>query len=137
MHTREERKGQGSTFVDLPAVEGIGWSATAVWRLRGPWSKKDEAHGTTPLDLSVRIEGLGFDDVGPDEGFAGTTDRARNIRPQSSRAMLGGLSYWPRRWMRLLGNVIVDRYNDALLAPEMGRKGNYVTLIGRLQVEVP
>jgi hypothetical protein len=137
LQAREERKGQGSTFLDLPPLVGLGWSGTAVWRLLGPRTKKDEAHGKTPVDLAVRYESLRFDDDGPDEGFAGTTDRARNIRAQSAQSVLGSLSCWPRPWIRLLGNVIVDRYNDALFAPEMGRKGNYVTLIGRLQLEVP
>jgi hypothetical protein len=137
LHAREERLGQGSTFKDLPAVKGLGWSGTAVWRLRGPRSKKDEAHGTQILELAARYERLRFDDEGPDDEFAGTTDRARNIRPQGSHSLLGGLSYWPRPWVRMIGNVILDRYDDTLLAPEMGNAGRYVTVIGRLQVEVP
>jgi len=132
LHGREERNGQGSTFDDLPAVEGFGWSATAVWRVMGAKKKSGP-----PLDLAARYESLSFDDVGPDEGFAGTGSRARNIRPQSSTSMSGGVSYYPRKWVRLIGNVVLDRYNDELLAPEPGRKGTYVTLIARLQVEIP
>jgi hypothetical protein len=132
LHGYEERLKQGSTFDDLPAISGLGWSASAVWRVLG--AKKG---GGAPLDLAVRYESLEFDDEGPDEGFAGTGSRARNIRPQSSKALSGGLSFWPKKWARILGNVVLDRYNDELLAPEPGRKGTYVTLIARLQVEVP
>ena len=113
-------------------MEGFGWSATAVWRVMGAKKKSGP-----PLDLAARYESLSFDDVGPDEGFAGTGSRARNIRPQSSTSMSGGVSYYPRKWVRLIGNVVLDRYNDELLAPEPGRKGTYVTLIARLQVEIP
>ena len=135
LHGREERKGQGATFDDLPAVAGLGWSASAVWRIRGAGAKKGE--GPTPVDLAVRYESLRFDDEGPDEGFAGIDNRAPNIRPQVGQALSGGVSYRPFVWARLLGNVVVERYNDGLLAPEIGRKGNYVTLFARLQLQVP
>jgi hypothetical protein len=39
--------------------------------------------------------------------------------------------------VRFYGNVVVERYEDALLAPVPGRKGNYVTLLARLQLSVP
>ena len=37
-------------------------------------------------------------------------------------------------WVRFMGNVLVERYLDPLLAPEPGRRGNYVTLLARAQV---
>ena len=131
LHGREERKGQGSNFDDLPGLEGFGWSASAVLRIAGA------GKGEAPLDLAARYESLHFDDIGPDEGFAGFGTRARNLRPQSSRALSGGASYRPREWMRLMANVVLDTYNDQLFAPEIGRTGTYMTVIGRLQFEVP
>ena len=131
LHGREDRKAQGSTFDDLPGLSALGWSASAVLRLMG------REKGEAPLDLAVRYESLSFDDVGADEGFAGTGTRARNLRPQSSKAMSGGASYRPRDWVRLLASVVLDTYNDELLAPEIGRTGTYITVIGRLQLEVP
>jgi phosphate-selective porin len=134
MQARDERNGQGARFDDLPAVEALGWAASAVLRLSGPRSKNDTSTGV-PIDLAVRYESLRFNDE-EDSGFAGSGDRSRNIREQSATAMTGGLSVWPTGWVRLLANAIVERYNDALFSPE-GRKGNYLTLIGRLQIEVP
>lgn len=132
LHGREERLQQGATLDDLPAVSGFGWSASGIWRVLGA-TKGSGA----PLDLALRYESLGFDDVGPDEGFAGAGNRARNIRPQSAKAVSAGVSYWPRKWARVLTNVVLDSYNDELLAPEPGRTGTYVTVIARVQLEVP
>jgi hypothetical protein len=47
------------------------------------------------------------------------------------------LSWWPLYFARLMGNVVWERYDDAVLAPVPGRKSGYVTLLGRLQFSVP
>ena len=36
-----------------------------------------------------------------------------------------------------MGNLVVERYGEPLLAPEPGRQGNYVTLLGRVQLHLP
>jgi hypothetical protein len=36
-----------------------------------------------------------------------------------------------------MGNAVVERYDDPLLAPVPGKKGNYVTLLARLQLSLP
>jgi hypothetical protein len=36
-----------------------------------------------------------------------------------------------------MGDVVVERYDDALRAPETGKNGSYVSLIGRVQVHLP
>jgi phosphate-selective porin len=136
LYTHDERRGQSSTFTDLPPVAGFGWSTVAVWRVRGPRSKKD-ASTARPLDLQLRAESLHFDDTGDPSGFEGIGNRARNIRPQTGRALTAGINYWPRPWIRVMGNAVVDRYSDGLLAPEQHRKGNYVTLLARVHVELP
>jgi phosphate-selective porin OprO/OprP len=144
MGGREARKGQGSVRDDLPAQVSTGWTAGATWLLTGekkartikvrrPLSKG----GLGAWELAARYERLEFDDDGPDSGFAGAGDRARNIRPAGDGAFTGGLSWWPEGWMRLMFNVVVERFDDPLLAPEPGRKGNYVTLLGRLQFLIP
>ena len=85
----------------------------------------------------MRYESVRVDDDGPDAGFAGASNRARNILPVGDRVLTGGLSWWPRQWLRFLGNVVVERFDDDLIVPEPGRRGNYVTLLGRVQVSLP
>jgi phosphate-selective porin len=143
MEGREERKGQGSTFDDLPEQVARGWAGSFTWLLTGE-SKKGRIeprrpfpHGVGAIEIGARYEELRFDDLGPDEGFAGAGNRARNIRPAADRVFTGGLSWWPVYWVRFMGNVLVERYLDPLLAPEPGKRGNYVTLLARAQVALP
>ena len=140
---QEERLGQGSTFDDLPDQVVTGWAVTGTWLVTGE-SKGGRVRPERPLprgpgavEISARYEELHFDDDGPDSGFEGAGNRSRNIRPAADRVITGGLSWWPRSWLRLMGNVVVERFEDPLAAPEIGRQGNYVTLLGRLQVQMP
>ena len=144
LRATEERRGQGPVFEDLPAEIGQGWLASATWLVTGdkkartikparPLSKG----GPGAIELGARYETLRFDDEDGDIGFAGSGNRARNIRPAEARAFTGGLSWWPESWIRLMGNVVLEHFEDALLAPEPGRQGQYVTILARLQVQVP
>jgi phosphate-selective porin len=143
MEGREERIGQGSTFDDLPEEVARGWAASGTWLLTGEPKKnrveprRPFPHGVGAIEIGARYEELRFDDLGPDEGFEGAGNRARNIRPAADRAFTGGLSWWPVYWVRFMGNVVVERYLDPLLAPEPGKRGNYVTLLFRAQLALP
>lgn len=139
----EERNGQGSTFDDLPQAVLTGWTVSGTWLITGDKKRNTIRprspmfHGPGAVEIGVRYEEVRMDDDGPDTGFAGSGNRARNIRPAADRALAGGISWWPRRWMRLMGNVVLERFEDELLAPEPGRGGNYTTLLGRLQFSLP
>ena len=119
-----------------------GWSATATWLVTG--EKKTRTirpsrslfGGPGAVELAARYEELRFDDV-ENEGFESAGSRAANVRPAGYRAFTGGLSWWPRTFLRLMGDVVVERYDDALRAPQPGKEGNYVTLLGRVQVHLP
>jgi hypothetical protein len=89
------------------------------------------------VDVALRYEWLQFDDDGPDVGFENLGTRASNIRPASCRVLTGGISYKPRPWVSVMGNVLLESYGDALTAPEPGRKGTYVTTLLRLQIALP
>jgi phosphate-selective porin len=140
---REERLGQGALFEDLPEQVVSGWSVSATWLLTGEKKKRTIEpaarlfRGPGAIEVGARYESLRFDDAGPDTGFEGAGNRARNIRPAGDRIVTAGLSWWPAAWVRFLGNVVVERFEDPLLAPEPGRRGSYVTLLGRLQLQVP
>ena len=140
----EERKGQGSVFDDLPQEVATGWTASATWLVTGGSKKRTveverglHKGGPGAIEIGARYESLRFDDDGEDTGFAGAGNRARNIRPVEGKAFTGGVSWWPVDWIRLVGNVVVERFEDELLAPVPGRKGNYVTLLGRAQIAIP
>lgn len=139
---REERRGQGPNLEDLPDVRGDGWSVNATWLVTGERKTRTIRPrgslfgGPGAVELAARYEELRFDDV-ENEGFEAAGSRAANIRPSGLRAFTGGLSWWPSRFLRLMGDVVVERYDDALRAPEPGKKGNYVSLLGRVQVHLP
>ncbi len=142
LEAREERKGQGPTLEDLPDVYGRGWSATATWLVTGERKARTVRPGRSlfagpgAIELAVRYEELWFDDVS-NAGFESAGSRAGNIRPAGIRTFTGGLSWWPNRFLRFAGNVLVERYDDPLRAPEPGNTGDYVSLLGRLQVHLP
>jgi phosphate-selective porin len=139
-----ERHGQGSVFDDLPGEVASGWSASATWLVTGDKKQRTikpehplNHGGIGAVELGVRYDSLRVDDDGAATGFEGAGSRARNIRPVGGRTWTGGMSWWPLEFVRLYGNVVVERYDDPLLAPVPGRKGNYVTLLARLQLSVP
>ena len=70
-------------------------------------------------------------------GFESAGSRAANIRPAGIRTFTGGLSWWPNRFLRLQGNALLERYDDPLRAPEPGNSGDYVSVLGRIQVHLP
>jgi phosphate-selective porin OprO and OprP len=142
LHVREERQGQGSLLDDLSREIGRGWTASATWLVTGEQKRntirprRPLPHGPGAIELGVRYEELRYDDDGPSSGFEGSGNRARNIRPAGDRIWTGGLSWWPVEWIRLMGDAILERFVDSLRAPESGRGGNYVTLVGRVQVSL-
>jgi phosphate-selective porin OprO/OprP len=143
LEQREERRGQGPTFEDLPAVKGRGWAASATWLVTGEKKKRTVRperpllHGPGAVELGFRYDEIRYDDVGPDDGFAGVGNRSRNLRPAAERCLTGGISWWPRAVLRIEGNLVQERFEDALLAPEPGRQGNYLTVLVRFQIELP
>ena len=142
LETREQRKGQGPTLLDLPEVRGDGWSATATWLVTGEkktrtiHARRSLFHGPGAVEIAARYESLRFDDV-ENQGFEAAGSRAANVRPAGYHAFTSGLSWWPSPFLRLVGDVVVESYDDALRAPVPGKKGNYVTLLGRVQVHLP
>jgi phosphate-selective porin len=145
LQARDQRKAQGSTGDDLPDVLGTGWAVSGTWLVTGEEKKASSVRprrgalngGPGAVEIGLRFESLDLDDSGPDQGFAGSGNRARNIVPAGDRVFTGGVSWWPSDWFRVMGNVLVESFKDPLLAPEPGKQGNYVTLVGRLQFHIP
>ena len=140
----EERLGQGSLGDDLPTEVLRGFSASATWLVTGDRKvhtiRPDHplgAHGIGAVEIGGRFDWLHADDNGPDVGFQGAGNRARNIRPVGGKTLTGGVSWWPVYFTRLMGNVVWEHYDDPLLAPVPGRQGHYIALLGRLQLSIP
>jgi phosphate-selective porin OprO/OprP len=107
-----------------------GWSATATWLLTGERKSRTIRPdrplfgGPGAIELVTRCESLRFES-GPGRAGAGF------------QALQGGLSWWPTRFLRLMGDIVVERYDDAGRAPEPGRRGHYVSFVMRAQVHLP
>jgi phosphate-selective porin OprO/OprP len=123
---REERPAAGAPST----LEERGWSATATWLVTG--ERKTETirpghplfGGPGAVELMVRCEALHF------EAAAGRS-------PAGFGAFQAGVSWWPARFLRMMGDVVVERYDDALRAPEPGRTGHYVSFVARAQLHIP
>jgi hypothetical protein len=125
MRVRDERKGQGIDFDDLPSVVGVGASVTARWR----FAPRREA--------VARYEYLGFDDVGPATALTSVRPRAADLRARSGQAVTLGGSWRAMPWARLMANAGVEWFSEPRSAPEPGRRGVYWTFGTRLQIEPP
>lgn len=144
LQSAEARQGQGSVLDDLPDEVGRGWAASATWLVTGERKTRTikpthplNHRGPGAVELGVRYDALKVDDTASDIGFAGAGTRARNIRPVGGKMLTGGLSWWPVEFIRFYGNAVMERYDDPLLAPVPGKKGNYFALLGRLQFAIP
>lgn len=153
LQAREERRRQGSTFLDLPPEQGHGWSATATYVVTGEKKQRSlkpkrplTKGGPGLVEVGVKWDSVRFDDTS-NSGFEGAGNRARNLRPAQDQILWAGVLWMPAEWMRVYGDAYRERYLDPLLAPEPpgarfvpgtphGR-GNYWTLVARLQFQFP
>jgi phosphate-selective porin len=142
LQAREQRKSQGPALEDLPDVREAGWSVTGTWLVTGERKngtiRPDRSlfAGPGAVELALRYEELRFDDVA-NQGLEAEGPRAAHICPAGYRALQGGLSWWPSSFLRVMGDLVVERYDDVRHAPEPGKSGNYLSLLGRVQVHVP
>jgi hypothetical protein len=132
----DSRDEQGLEFEDLPSVETLGWSVSLL-RQFGRRAQGQPRTRLREVDVGVRLEGLGFDDTGPDTGRDSTRLRATDIRARAARSATVTASWQPTRWSRILLNGGVDTFSDARSAPEAGKDGPYWTAGTRFQLELP
>jgi phosphate-selective porin len=139
----DTRHGQGANFEDLPAIVTWGWAASAHWLVTGVRSGQDvePVHsifaGPGAIEASLRFEGLSVDDAGAETGASSPALRAHDVRAAKANTLTAGLSWWPTRWMRMLGNASWERFASGEIAPEPGRRGEYFTVSARLQLQLP
>ncbi|MBK5255552.1 MAG: hypothetical protein JJE39_05930 [Vicinamibacteria bacterium] len=144
LETREQRKGQGDTGLDIPDVLGRGWNVQASYVLTGE-SKGSTVEPTASLfkggrgalEVVARVESLKFDDTGPSPGVSSFSNRASNISPAGSSAIQVGANYWTATFMKIQASALWESYEDPRIAPVPGDQGRYLTLIARLHFIIP
>ncbi|MCU0242404.1 MAG: OprO/OprP family phosphate-selective porin [Vicinamibacteria bacterium] len=150
---REQRKGQAASPCEIQGDElvcddlsdtwGRGYAVSSTWLITGEKKRATITperplwRGPGAVELGVRYEDLRFDDTGADTGFANPGNRARNALAVGERVVTAGLSWWPSKWLRVMGNCVIERYTNGLVAPELDRRGNYTTFLVRLQFQTP
>lgn len=139
LRLHDERREQGLDYEDLPAAIGTGFSASVVRRLR---TRQDSSGNMIlnamlrrPLDVAVRYDYTGLDDAAADTAVDSVRPRATDIRARGAHALTFGSTWAVSRWMKVLGNLSVERFTDVRSGPVTGRDGPYITLGTRLQVE--
>jgi phosphate-selective porin len=140
---RDQRHEQGADFSDLPDLISTGWSSSAHFLIVGGRKKtrvdpgKGLFSGVGAIEASLRYESLSFDDTATSGDSGSPGSRTANIRAASVRSLTAGLSWWPKPWARILGNISWERFGSSTLAPEVGRPGNYLTVSVRTQLRIP
>jgi phosphate-selective porin len=147
----EQRRGQGVTCEDtypptdcedLPVVAGRGWAVSATWLVTGERKrrrirpKRSFPDGAGAVEIGVRFEELRIDDT-LNEGPPETAERAKNVRPSSDRIVTCGVSWWPERRVRIMADVLIERFEDPYRAPEAERRGPYLSFLTRIQLRLP
>lgn len=133
---RDERRGQGLDFEDLPAAVGTGASLAVRRELGRPGRGWLHRLHLLPSELGARWDTLLLDDAGA-SGTDSVRPRATNIRRRAYQGLTAGGTWRLDRHIRLLGNVGAERYSDTRSAPVAGRQGFYPTVALRLQIEWP
>lgn len=139
LRLHDQRLEQGLDYEDLPAAVGTGFSATVVRRLR----RRQDRSGNMvvnavlrrPLDIAMRYDYIGFDDTDGASGADSVRPRATDIRARAAHGLTLGSTWSASTWMKILGNIGVEQFTEQRSAPVTGRRGTYLTLAARLQVE--
>ncbi len=120
----DERAGQSSGYTDLPSLRGVGAVASVRWSGRRP-------------SAGLRVERTSLDDTGTATGTGSTRPRATDVRARGITAMTASTGWTVSPWLRLLGDTTTEWFHESTTAPSPGRRGPYVSLGLRLQLELP
>lgn len=134
IRVHDQRLGQGFDNEDLDPVIGNGWYIAGTWLVLGP---KPGGPADRPaarfgaIEVAARFEGLRFG--GPTTGSEPSrSPRAAIILPNGERVWTFGANWYVNRYVRVVGNVILEHLDDPERAPIPGQR-NYWGTIMRLQ----
>jgi phosphate-selective porin OprO/OprP len=127
MHARDERLGQSIQGRDLPDLISRGWYADASWVVTGehkrggvvPRHELLSGWGFGAVELAARYEQLRFGS-GEHPGLPSRSIRGANIYGNSDRAWTFGVNWYMNRWIKVQGDFIRERIEDAQRVPLPG-----------------
>ena len=116
---RDERLAQGFDNEDLEPLIGTGWYIAGTWLAAGrrPGGGADRpASRAGAIEVIGRYEALRFG--GPSGGDEPSrSPRATVILPNADRAWTWGINWYVNSLMRVQGNIIRERLDNAVRAP--------------------
>jgi phosphate-selective porin OprO and OprP len=139
MQSREQRLGQSNRNEDLSDFVGTAWYTSATWILTG----EDKDSDVTPnnpisdggigvIEIGVRFDRLTFASATA-IGEAFTNPRSENLVPNTDSTVTVGVNWLPLRWVKVVGNVLRQSFDDVTRAP-IGGVADYWSGLLRLQV---
>lgn len=125
MRARDERRGQGLEGEDLPAVIARGWYVAGTWLVAGrkPGGDADKTPRSPfgGVEVAARYEGLRFGSQAVGEEPS-RSPRAAFVVPNENRAWTFGANWYVNEFIRIQGNAIRERLEDAFRGPIRGQE---------------
>jgi phosphate-selective porin len=118
IRVRDERLGQGFDNEDLEPLTAHGWYVAGTWLAAGrrPNGADRPPSRFGAIEIAARYEGLRFG--GPAEGDEPSrSPRAAVIAANADRVLTGGVNWYVNQFIRVQGNVIRERLENAVRAP--------------------
>jgi phosphate-selective porin OprO/OprP len=122
----EDRNGQGLGDVDLSALIGRSWYASATWVVTG--EKKGNGIGPRrpllqggigSIEVAARFERAALGSAAHD-GPAFRNPRADNVLGNAERVWTTGANWYVNRWFKVQANGIREMFEDAQRTPVSG-----------------
>jgi phosphate-selective porin OprO/OprP len=135
----QDRTGQGLGDVDLSALIGRSWYASATWVVTG--EKKGNGIGPArpllqggigSIEVGTRFERATFDSASSD-GPAFRNPRADHVLGNTERVWTTGVNWYVNRWFKIQADGIRERFADAQRTPVFGHTSFWSGIV-RLQV---
>lgn len=126
LRVEDERRGQGLSGDDLPALVGTGWHAGGTWfavgrvRENGAPRRALFDGGIGAVQLAFRAERVAVHSVAAwDDPFR--NPRAAHVMPNDLGAWTAGVNWYPVRFVKLQLNVVREHLADAERRPDPSR----------------
>lgn len=126
MQSREDRDDQGLGDRDLSDVIGDAWYVSGTWLITGE-DKDDNINPRDPLfrggmgavEVAARYDELRFRSAST-EGTPSRNPRAPHILPNGDSVWTLGITWYPIRHVKVVGNGIHETFEDDQRTPQLG-----------------